>query len=168
MLLLNFKSKAHIQFFRELKLSYRLYLALSAIFFGVYLIHGLITIPRLSITGDEGDHLNYAMRFVKGHPEKVKPFDDASTMPISALNTIPRIVEQIAYPKLQKDDGGVSDVFSGRYITLLISILTGFFVLKWSTEIAGYAAGLFSLFLFVYCPNLNASTVLVTTDAYSA
>ncbi|MEI9946541.1 MAG: hypothetical protein WDN26_20255 [Chitinophagaceae bacterium] len=81
------------------------YYIISSLLFIIYLVNGLIAIPQLSLTGDEGDHMNYAIRFAKMHPEKVKPFDDASTMPMSVLNTIPRAVEQLANPSLKKLTG---------------------------------------------------------------
>jgi hypothetical protein len=149
-------------------MSLKKYYTIIIILFAVYFINGIVAIPQLSITGDEGDHLNYAMRLAKGYPEKVKPFDDASTMPMSVVNVIPRAVEQIFQPTLSKNDWGRSDIFSGRYMTLLMSALIGFFILKCSTELYGRKAGLFSLFLFVFCPNLNGHNVLVTTDAFSA
>src|ERR1051325_2788395 len=87
----------------------------------VYLINGIIYIPKQSVLSDEGDHLNYAFRILKGKPQKEKPYDDTSTMPISVLNTIPRVIEQVFNPGLQKTDDGASDVVHGRYITLLVS-----------------------------------------------
>lgn len=149
-------------------MGFKRYTIIRLVLFAIYFINGIIAIPKLSITGDEGDHLNYAMRFAKMHPEKIKPFDDASTMPMSVFNTVPRAVQQIINPSINKTDGGVDDIFSGRYMTLLISALIGFYILKFSTELYGRKAGLFSLFLFVVCPNLNGHAVLVTTDAYSA
>ena len=149
-------------------MSSRIYYIITVILFSIYFLNGVIAISKLSVTGDEGDHMNYAMRFAKMHPDKVKPFDDASTMPMSVFNTIPRAAEQIINPSLKKTDWGSSDIFSGRYMTLLICLLIGFFILKCSTELYGRKAGSFSLFLFVFCPNLNGHAVLVTTDAYSA
>lgn len=105
---------------------------------------------------------------LKGLPQKIYPFEDASTMPISALNAIPRAVEQVLHPGLVKNDWGISDAIHGRYITLLICVLIGYFIFKWSKELFGEKAGLFSLFLFVFCPNLNANINLVGTDAYAA
>lgn len=134
----------------------------------VYLVNGLFYIPQQSLTADEADHLSYAMRFVKGHPEKIKPFDDASTMPVSALNTIPRVAEQLLHPGLQKSDWGLSDVMMGRYVTLLISLLIGLYVYRWSKDLFGAKAGLCSLVLFVFCPNIAAHAGLLTTDVYSA
>ena len=136
--------------------------------FLVYIINGIIYIPRQSITFDEGDHYNYAVRFVKGHPEKVRPFDDASAMPISALNTLPRIAQQLVQPSFNRSDDGVSDIINGRYITLVVSTLIGLYVYLWSRNLYGKPAALFSLFLFVLCPNISAQASLVTTDAYSA
>lgn len=138
------------------------------VLFAVYLINGFFYIPKQSVLSDEGDHLNYAFRILKGQPQKVKPYDDASTMPISVLNTIPRVIEQVFNPGLQKNDDGASDVVHGRYITLLISLLIGIYILKWSKELYGEVASTFSLFLFVFCPNLNAHAGFVTTDAYAA
>lgn len=57
---------------------------------------------------------------------------------------------------------------NGRYFTLLISLLVGYFILKWSEGLYGQKAASFSLFLFVFCPNLNAHAGFVTTDMYAA
>src|SRR5678815_467425 len=128
----------------------------------VYVINGLIYIPRQSITFDEGDHYNYAVRFVKGHPEKIRPFDDASAMPISALNTLPRIVQQLVQPGFHRNDDGSSDIINGRYVTLMVSTLIGLYVYLWARNLYGRSAALFSLFLFVFCPNVAAHASLVT------
>lgn len=143
------------------------YLFVTVLFF-VYLINGLIYIPQQSITDDEGNHLNYAIRFVKGHPEKIKPFDDASTMPVSSLNMLPRITEQLLHPGLQKTDWGYGDILHGRYITLFISLLIGLYVYLWSKDLFGKKTSVFSLLLFVFCPNISAHAGLLTTDVYSA
>lgn len=149
-------------------MSSRNYYITSLVLFAIYFINGVIAIPTLSITNDESDHMSYAIRVLKMHPEKLSPFDDASTMPVSGVNALPRAAEQLVRPGLQKTDWGASDVFSGRYMTLLLSALIGFFLLKFATELYGRKAGLFVLFLFVFCPNINGHAVLVTTDAYAA
>lgn len=76
--------------------------ALRTILFAIFFINGLIYIPKQSITSDEANHYNYAIRYVKGKPQKIKPYDDASAMPFSALNTIPRVIEQIFSRHLKK------------------------------------------------------------------
>ena len=141
---------------------------LRTVLFAVFLLNGIFYIPRQSITADEGDHYNYAVRFVKGHPEKTRPFDDASAMPLSAINTVPRITQQLLHPDLHRNDYGTGDIINGRYVTLLISLFIGFYVYRWSKDLYGKRAALLSLFLFVFCPNISAHASLVTTDAYSA
>src|SRR6185503_5020389 len=47
-------------------------------------------------------------------------------------------------------------------------LLTGFFIYTWSRQLFGENGGLLSLFLFVFCPNLNGHGILLTTDAYTA
>ena len=141
---------------------------LRIILFAVYLINGIISIPRNSMVSDEMDNWSYSRRIMKGHPEKVYTYDDGPAMAIGILNTIPRSTEQITHPGLQKTDGGISDVMHGRYITLIVSLLIGIYIFKWSKELFGEAAGMFSLFLFVFCPNLNANAILISYDNYTA
>lgn len=136
--------------------------------FAVYLINGLIAIPKNSVTYDEMDNWSYGKRILKLRPEKVYLYDDGSAMPVSGLNAIPRAVEQIINPNLLKTDGGFSDIMHGRYVTLVICLLTGFFIYRWSKELFGNNAAVFSLFLFVLCPNLTGHGILLTTDAYTA
>ncbi|PZR25631.1 MAG: hypothetical protein DI535_17590 [Citrobacter freundii] len=134
-----------------------------------YLVNGIIAIPSLSVTHDEGDHLSYGIRVLKLHPEKVIPFEDASTMPVSGINALPRAVEQVvAGGSLIKTDGGVSDIIMGRYMTLLVCLLICLLVYRWAREIAGNEAALLALFFTVFCPNLSANNYLVTTDSYAA
>lgn len=136
--------------------------------FAIYLINGLIAIPRNSVTYDEMDHWSYGKRVLMKETDKIFPFDDASTMPVSGVNAIPRAFQQIIDPELQKTDGGFSDIMNGRYVTLIVCLLTGFFIYTWSKQLFGENAALLSLFLFVFCPNLNGHGALLTTDAYAA
>ena len=150
----------------QLKRGWHFYLALGL--FAVYLINGLIAIPRNSITYDEMDHWSYGKRILMRKTDKIYPFDDASAMPVSGLNAIPRAVQQLSNPGLLKTDGGLSDIMNGRYVTLIVCLLTGFFIYTWSKQLFGEKGGLLSLFLFVFCPNLNGHGILLTTDAYTA
>ena len=145
----------------------RFYFYLRITLFAVYFINGIVVINLNSVASDETDHLYYGQRMLKGKPQKINPFEDGSTMPISAFNAVPRAVEQVLNPGLKKTDGGISDAIHGRYITLLICVFAGLFVYRWSKEMFGEKAGLFSLFLFVFCPNLQANIPLVGTDAYA-
>ncbi len=136
--------------------------------FILYLVNGFIAISRNSVTHDEMNHWSYGKRILKLQPEKIYPYADGSAMPVTALNALPRAVEQVLNPKLMKTDGGFSDIMHGRYVTLFICLLTGVLIYKWSKELFGTTAALFSLFLFVFSPNLNAHAGLLTTDAYAA
>jgi len=136
--------------------------------FLLYLVNGFLAIPQNSVTYDEMDHWSYGKRILKREPQKIYPYDDASAMPVSGLNALPRAVEQLAHPSLKKTDAGFSDIMHGRYVTVFLCLLTGIFIYRWSAELFGKNAGLLSLFLYVFCPNLNAHTSLLTTDAYTA
>jgi len=133
----------------------------------VYLINGICSINAISVTFDEGAHFSYGIRILKGQPARVNQENDNSKMPISALNALPRAVEQVFSKNLVKEDGGVSDITKGRYLTLLFSVLIILLVFMWSRDLYGNNAGLFSAFLFVCCPNNIANAILVTTDTYS-
>jgi len=134
----------------------------------VYLLNGIFYLQRQSITFDEGSHLDFGIRILKGSTSREgDPAVLNSKMPVSALNALPRAVEQLLHPGLKRTDQGVADILHGRYITLLVSILIGLYVYKWSRDLYGERAGLFSLFLFVFCPNCLAHAGLVTTDTYS-
>ena len=136
--------------------------------FAVYLVNGLIAIPRNSVTYDEMDHWSYGKRILMRKTDKIYPYDDASAMPITGVNAIPRAIQQLSSPGLLKTDGGFSDIMNGRYVTLVVCLLTGFFIYTWSKQLFGENGGLLSLFLFVFCPNLNGHGMLLTTDAYTA
>src|SRR6187549_3098316 len=138
------------------------------ILFAVYLINGLIAIPRNSVTYDEMDHWSYGKRILKGETQKVYIYDDATAMPITGVNAIPRAVEQVLNRELRKTDGGFSDIMHGRYVTLVVCLLIGIYIYKWSKELFSEWGGVLSLFLFVFCPNINAHDTLLTTDAYTA
>lgn len=133
----------------------------------LYLVNGIFSINALSITADEGSHLAFGIKILKGDPARTNPEKDNSKMPVSVLNTIPRAAEQVFANNLSKNDYGVSDTIKGRYITLLFSVLIILLVFNWSRKLYGANAGLFSAFLFVLCPNNMANAVLVTTDTYS-
>ena len=133
-----------------------------------YLFNGIYSINHLSITWDEGPHFNYGVKIIKGDAEKKNAEVENSKLPITVLNTFPRIVQQIFSPRLVKHDDGVSDIIKGRYITLFFSLLTIILVCAWATKLYGVNAGLFAAFLMSLCPNNLSNAVLVTTDAYSS
>ena len=133
----------------------------------LYLINGICSINTLSITADEGSHLAFGIKMLKGDPERTNPEKDNSKMPVSVLNAAPRAVEQFFDNKLSKNDYGAGDTIKGRYITLFFSVLIILLVFTWSREMYGVNGGLFSAFLYACCPNSMANAVLVTTETYS-
>lgn len=52
----------------------------------------------------------------------------------------------------------------GRLAPMLISVLLAFFIFKWASEMFSVKAGLLSLFLYVFMPNIIANSQFVTTD----
>lgn len=140
------------------------------IFFAILLIYGVtevVFINSQSITADEGNHLKYGVELIKGKSVKYACTIYDSKMPVSAVNAIPRALQQFLNPGLQKNDNGESDVQMGRYITFLLSFIPLIIVFIWSKELYGVSAGLFSMLLLAVCPNWLAHSGLVTTDAYA-
>lgn len=132
-----------------------------------YLVNSIWYLQSQSITSDEGTFLNYAIRFLKGHPERIHPVSDNSKMPVSIINTIPRIIEQVLNKNLKKTDYGFSDIMMGRYVTLFVSINIILLVFSWSKQLYGTNSGLFAAFLYSLCPNNLSNASLFTTDSYS-
>ena len=102
--------------------SNRLYTYLRILLFAVYFINGIVLINHNSVTRDETDHLSYGLRMLKGQPKKINPYDDGSTMPISALNALPRAAEQLLYPELEKTDGGFSDAIHVNELRFIVAV----------------------------------------------
>ncbi|GAC1420538.1 MAG: hypothetical protein NVS1B13_11850 [Flavisolibacter sp.] len=139
---------------------------LLAFLFLFYIVNGIYYLQAQSATFDEGSFLHYAIKLVMGHPERTSPMQDNSKMPIAILNLLPRAIEQVLHPTLEKKMT-VAVIVSGRYITLFFSVFIIWIVFVWSKQLYGIYAGLFSAFLMSLCPNMIASAGLVTTDSYS-
>ncbi|TXH07319.1 MAG: phospholipid carrier-dependent glycosyltransferase [Candidatus Moraniibacteriota bacterium] len=54
--------------------------------------------------------------------------------------------------------------FWARFPFILVSLLLGFFVYRWTRELAGTVAGLFAAMLYFFDPNIIAHSHYVTTD----
>ena len=55
-------------------------------------------------------------------------------------------------------------IFLGRLPIVILGILLGIFVYRWSSEIYGQIPGLLSLVLYCFCPNILAHSGMVTFD----
>jgi predicted membrane-bound dolichyl-phosphate-mannose-protein mannosyltransferase len=54
--------------------------------------------------------------------------------------------------------------FWARFPFILVSLLLGFFIFRWTKELAGTVAGLFAALLYFFDPNIIAHSHYVTTD----
>ena len=54
--------------------------------------------------------------------------------------------------------------FWSRFPFILVSLLLGFFIFRWTKELAGTVAGLFAALLYFFDPNIIAHSHYVTTD----
>jgi len=55
-------------------------------------------------------------------------------------------------------------IFLSRLPIVIISLLLGFFIFRWTKELAGAIAGLFALVLYAFDPNILGHNHFVTTD----
>jgi hypothetical protein len=55
-------------------------------------------------------------------------------------------------------------IYAGRAMTVLLSMVLGYFVFRWAKGMWGMQGGLLALFLYVLDPNILAHSQLVTTD----
>ncbi|MFM9909694.1 MAG: ArnT family glycosyltransferase [Chitinophagaceae bacterium] len=121
------------------------------------------------ITFDEQDHLNYGVSLLKGSSSRQQTGADFNTtMPVSVLNALPRGVQQLFHPSMKKNDGGINDVKSGRYITILFTLWLLIYLYFFGNALAGPTAGCWAMLLGAIDPNILAHSRLVTTDLYSA
>jgi 4-amino-4-deoxy-L-arabinose transferase-like glycosyltransferase len=148
------------------------YKTIAAVVIIVYTAVNLYCTTRLSITGDEAPYFAYGVNILKLQPQKelnekgVPIFN--SQMPIMAIAALPRAVQQLINPSLQKTNEQVAkDIQYGRIFSVISALLLALYVLVWATQLYGKMAGLFSLLLYVLCPNIMAHSQMLGTDVYS-
>jgi len=126
----------------------------------VYCIH------QLTINYDEGLFANYGVTILKlqGNKDIVK-FD--SKLPVTALNMLPRAIEQVLQPNLRRP-GSYTDIINGRYVSLLAAMVLAIVVYCWSFALYGRRAGLCSFLFFLICPNFLAHAVFVSSDIFAS
>jgi len=147
--------------------------------FLIFCVREIIVSLKKSITCDETVHITAGYFYVKNgdffinfeHP----PFSKTiSGLFISHLNIF---YPENVYKDLRKDEWSLGMVFFfinkknvdnivfwARFPMILIGILLGFFMYLWTKELYGEVSGIFTLFLFSFCPNFLAHSCLVTTD----
>jgi hypothetical protein len=69
---------------------------------------------------------------------------------------------------LSVDTSPSGQIKRGRFATIALSLVLGWYVFTWSRQVYGAKAGILSLCLFAFDPNILAHGHLVTTDLYAA
>ena len=124
-------------------------------------------ISKLSVGYDEGLFSSYGASILKFKKEKDILLYE-SKLPITALNMIPRAVEQVINPGLTKTyDAAQADIINGRYVSLLASVFLGWLIFWWSGKLYGPRTGLFSLLFYLLCPNFLAHGIFVSSDIFA-
>ncbi len=148
------------------------YKIIAAVIIIVYTALNLYCTTRLSITGDEVPYFAYGVNVLKLQPQKtlnekgIPIFN--SQMPALAIAALPRAVQQLLHPALQKtNEQVVKDIQYGRIFSVISALLLALYVLVWATQLYSKMAGLFSLLLYVLCPNILAHSQMLGTDVYS-
>ncbi len=130
-----------------------------------YTVIQLYCIQKLSPNYDEGLFAYYGTTILKLKGNKdVALFD--SKLPITALNMLPRAVEQVFNPSLKRNDSYI-DIIHGRYISLLAAILLSLVVYRWSATLYGNTAGFCSFVLILLCPNFLCNGIFVSSDIFA-
>ena len=134
----------------------------------VYSLVQIYCINKLSINYDEGSFASYGISLLKGEAKKdIKTYD--SKLPITAINMLPRAIEQLFSPHLKKSwPESNEDIIRGRYISLLVTLLLGLLILKWANELYGNSIALFIFGLYLLCPNFLAHGIFVSSDIFAA
>jgi hypothetical protein len=137
-----------------------------------YTAVNLYCTTRLSVTGDELGYFAYGVNMLKLQPQKelnekgIPVFN--SQLPVMAIAALPRAVQQLINPSLQKNsEQAAKDIQLGRIFSVISALLLALYVLVWATQLYGKLAGILSLLLYVCCPNMMAHSQLVGTDVYS-
>jgi hypothetical protein len=128
----------------------------------VFLLISFTSLRHKTLTYDEKWHYLYGARILRLDSDR---FDD-SKMPFSAFNALPRKFA----PLFQSGEiqNYLEKIQVGRFATVIFSALLGYLVFYWSKTLYGFIPGLFSLFLYIFDPNIIAHSQLVTTDIYAA
>ena len=136
----------------------------------VFFILCVSSIALKTKTYDEPSHYRYGKQLLDLNSDR---FDD-SKMPFSVINAVARhgIMSALEILKIQPTNAAEFQdhlsIQTARVGTILFALILAFFVYRWSRELYGFPAGVFSLFLLVFSPNIIAHARLVTTDIYAA
>jgi len=149
-------------------------------------IAAVTSIKNDSLTMDELAHLPAGYSYLTQKDMRLNPEHPPLIKDLAALPLL--FIKGISFPSdlsSWKDDfngqwsfghdflfesGNPADqmIFWGRIPMILITIVLGFYIFKWTRELFGNNAGLLALFLFSFSPTFLAHGRLVTTDVGAA
>jgi len=121
-----------------------------------------VSVGHNSLTYDEPSHFRYGASILKGNSTR---FVDG-TMPFTALNASLQLIGGSVHSDVTRDTLG--RVATGRPVTILFALLLGYYIFKWTRELYGNLAGIFSLSIYAFSPTFIAHSGLITTDVYAA
>jgi hypothetical protein len=133
----------------------------------VYIAVQIYCINQLSPNYDEGSFAAYGTTLLKFQREKdIVAFE--SKLPITALNMIPRAIQQILDPGLTKGwPDSQSDIIHGRYVSLLFSVLIGLLIFSWASKLYNEKTAFVVLLTYLVCPNFLAHGIFVSSDIFA-
>jgi dolichyl-phosphate-mannose-protein mannosyltransferase len=139
-----------------------------------YIIAGLLTIyictqvyciHQLTANYDETNFLNYGVSLLKLQRKKdIVKYE--SKLPVTALNALPRAVEQVFHPGLKKPDS-TDDITAGRYVSLFAAVILSLVIFHWANLLYGRKPAFFSFIIFLLCPNFLAHGIFVSPDIFA-
>ena len=161
------------------------YLTAGILLFMVFLFC-VFSMKDDSVTMDEVVHLPAGYSYLTQKDIRLNPEHPPLMKDLAAIPLL--FIKNINFPKdiksWQEDVNGQWDfgfnflyqsgnpvdkmIFWGRLPAILILILLGFYIFKWTRELFGNKAALLALFLFSFSPTFLAHGRLVTTDVGAA
>jgi len=155
------------------------FLFLLIFLFFLFFIREIIVSNEKSITSDETVHITGGYFYIKKGDYFINYEHPPFSKTLSGIFIYPLKISfpEELYKNLRQDEWSLGMaffyfnkdkvdkiVFWARFPMILLAILLGFFIYLWTKDLYGEIAGLFSLFLFTFCPNFLAHSCLVTTD----
>ncbi len=132
-------------------------------FLALHTVAAYYYIAQQNITFDEPQYIEYAKRWLHGHPDRIYPLDDSKS-PVVAVCWLPRIVRQLINPTYKLTDYGRKDQAEGRYMMILFSFLAALYVYKWCRDLYGVKGWWLPVLLMLFDPLYMSYSVLITTD----
>lgn len=135
---------------------------IPAILILIFFIHSILSVSQISRTFDESTHFKFGLNLLHGNAER--PYE--SVMPISVWNALPKFISELEVIRNQSLNNLFSNFLIARSMTILFACATAYIVFRFSLSLYGFVSALFSLFLFIFDPNILAHSQLVTTDIF--